>query len=156
VTRAIPVPIALERTEATSLDGSDGFTAYYRFEPIAVTGSPTHGLAAAEVSAQFSILDLLDQQGVDQIRILAVARSDDVTQIVDAEDEPELLDADYDGTRLSAPMLDLLWDLGAILPTLPPAITNAVGFPSGESPPALPSGNGIEGGVFHSYFDVTG
>jgi hypothetical protein len=157
VTRAFPLAIELDHTDPTSLDGSEGFTAYYGFKPIPGTGSRTTGFEARRArdeGAELTILDLLGDQGIDQIRILVLARSDDVTQIVDAEDAPELLDADYEGTRLSPQMLDLLWDLGSILPALPPAITNAVGFPAGEAPPALPSGNGIEGGVFHSYFDV--
>lgn len=157
--RAFPVPLELDRTEETTLDGSEGFTAYYRFRPIEVADpTPTSVREEAEVSAApvagADLLELIESAGL-AVRFLLVARSDDVTQIVDAEDQPELLDADYAGTRLEPSMLDLFWDLSQLLPVLPGSLLGAIGFPSGESPPNLPSGNGIEGGVFHTYFDVT-
>ena len=145
-TPAIPVPLELARVEMTALDESEGSTAFYRFLPIRLLGS----------TDELDIFTLLGQLNIDFVRFLVVARSDDVTQIVDAEDAPELLDADYAGTKLSPSMLDLFWDLSAFLPALSAALVSSIEYPAGQSSPPLPSGNGIEGGVFHSYFDVTG
>jgi hypothetical protein len=145
-TPAIPVPLELARLEQSALDGGDGWTAFYRFLPIRPPGS----------TQDEDLFALLGQLDVDFVRFLVVARSDDVTQIVDADDPPELLDADYAGTKLSPSMLDLFWDLAAFLPALSAALVSSIELPAGESPPPLPSGNGIEGGIFHSYFDVTG
>jgi hypothetical protein len=41
-----------------------------------------------------------------------------------------------------------------VAPALGGALGASAEFPAGEGPPDLPSGNGIEGGVFHTYFDL--
>jgi hypothetical protein len=102
-----------------------------------------------------STLKALKPSGV---MFVVVARSDDLTQIADTADPPELLDADFAGTALPTPATrELLWWLDATKPlTLPGTYltTSAIALPQGTPLPALPSGNGIEGGVFHAWFAV--
>jgi hypothetical protein len=133
------IPLELDRTEPTALGGGDGFTAYYAF-------TFEGGLEA--------LVDTIKRLDVNRARFLVVARSDDVTQIADTSDPAELLDADYKGTGLDPSVLDLLWDLGPLAAALPAALLGSVELPGGAAPPSLPSGNNIEGGVFHAYFDL--
>jgi hypothetical protein len=92
------------------------------------------------------------------VMFVVVVRSDDLTQIADTADPPELLDADFAGTALPTPATrELLWWLDATKPlTLPGTYltTSAIALPQGTPLPQLPSGNGIEGGVFHAWFAV--
>ena len=83
------------------------------------------------------------------------ARADDVTQITADADPTALLDADFVGTTLPPELLDLLWSAWA-LALLPgvgvPLATRLATLPSPM--PDFPSGNNIEGGVFHSSFTL--
>lgn len=85
------------------------------------------------------------------------ARADDVTQITGAADLTELLDADFAGTTLPPETLDLLWSAWVL--ALIPGVGTALATQLANLPQPMPditqgSGNGIEGGVFHSTFTI--
>jgi hypothetical protein len=130
---AVPVSFVGPQEET-----AEGFRALYRFEPVRLAGT-----------------DPVSILSVPQARFVVIVRSDDVTQIVDTSDPPELLDADYRGTGLDTPTLELLWSLPAQLVSLVRGVVDAIPRPPADIPPLPKSGNGIEGGVFHSYFDVS-
>jgi hypothetical protein len=131
------------------LDGKT--TAVYSFAPVKL-GKP-HENTANEVS----LAEALRAEG-GKATFLVQIRSDDITQIASKGDSPTLLDADYRGTSLTGSELDLFWLAAGLLAAIP--------FPSGgsnaleqqvrlASPPSLPSGNLIEGGRLHSWFELT-
>ena len=97
-----------------------------------------------------AVPELLKLTKADSARALVLMRSDDVTQIA-AKDDAELLDADFHGTLLSTEECDLLWTLQALSAAFGGLLKTALSTPPSPMP-ALPSGNGIEGGVFHSSF----
>ena len=129
----------------TSGDG-DGQTATYRF-------AGTQG-QLGEVEGAAGLPELLTKLNVNKAWVLVLMRSDDVTQIA-AADDAELLDGDFAGTRLTSEICDLLWNVSVFAATLAPGLRTMIAAPP-KPMPALPSGNGIEGGVFHSSFHITG
>lgn len=149
----VEMPLKLDRTEAKTLSGGDGQTAYYAFQELSL-GSPG-GSALSQVittGQPISFGDLIDvRQGV---LVLMLIRSDDVTQIV-AKDDSELLDADFFGTSLTTEMTDLLWSMPLFSAGIGSSLRNLIATPPSPMP-TLPSGNNIEGGVFHSSFLVKG
>jgi hypothetical protein len=153
-TIGLPVPLQLvDPPDSKTLSGAEGQTAIYKFGPLKVVGGGG-GLGALKDVGPNNTLDFTEV--VTQLGgawVLVLARSDSVTQIA-AADDAELLDADFYGTSLTTEMTDLLWEL--------PIISTATGSRTAtlmETPPdpmpTLPSGNAIEGGVFHYSFHVT-
>jgi hypothetical protein len=137
------LPLELDHTDATTLSGGTGQTAYYRVGD--GTAADPHTIPA-----------LLAKLKAQQALVLVMARSDDVTQIV-AADDAELLDADFHGTRLTNEVFDLLWTFAASAASAAIAAALAASLSSPPTPmPQLPSGNGIEGGIFHAAFKITG
>ena len=78
-----------------------------------------------------------------------------MTQITAAADPTELLDADFAGTSLRPETLDLLWSAWVLtlIPGIGTALVSQLSTPPSPMPD-LPSGNGIEGGIFHSSFTI--
>ncbi|MCW3066284.1 MAG: putative rane protein [Solirubrobacterales bacterium] len=137
------LPLELDRTDAKTLADGTGQTAYYRVGD--GTAADPHAIPA-----------LLAKLKAQEALVLVMARSDDVTQIV-AADDAELLDADFHGTRLTNEVFDLLWNLAASAASAAIAGALAASLSSPPTPmPQLPSGNGIEGGIFHAAFKITG
>jgi hypothetical protein len=99
---------------------------------------------------------LLERLKPTRLEIAVVIRSDDVTQIADAADPPEILDADFAATGLSTAVVrELVWlvDPPQAVPLLSGAPASPE-LPTGTQYPSLPSGNGIEGGLFHAWFAI--
>ena len=82
-------------------------------------------------------------------RVLIQIRSEG-DQIVDTDTPPLDLDAEFEGTQLTGALLDEIWKLNA-RKTFPQAVWDSF-KPSTASLPQ--SGNGIEGGLFHSWFEI--
>ncbi len=143
----VGVGLRLEFRDAVdgTISGGEGQTANYRF---AGTLGP---LGAAGMNT--GLRELLPSIGASGAWVLVFMRSDDVTQIA-AEDDAELLDADFHGTGLTNEAFDMLWTLSGFTAGLVPALAAAIATPP-KPMPALPSGNNIEGGIFHSSFHIT-
>ncbi len=95
----------------------------------------------------------------DSMQVAVVIRSDDVTQIADTADPVELLDADFAATGLSGALTrELLWMLDVTGPVpipVSPLFELTLELPASAALPTLPSsGNGIEGGIFHAWFEL--
>ena len=90
------------------------------------------------------------------LQAIVVIRSDDLTQIADAGNPPEILDADYAGTFLKGVgQIEALWWLDPDLKLPLPAIAARPTLdPPNGTPAFVGSGNGIEGGIFHAWFQV--
>jgi hypothetical protein len=146
----VKMPLKLDRTEAKTVSGKKGQTAYYAFQELSID---TGGGALSNVittGRQISFGDLIDVgQGA---LVLMLIRSDDVTQIV-AKDDSELLDADFFATSLTTEMTDLMWSIPLLSAGTGSSLRNLIATPPSPMP-TLPSGNNIEGGVFHSSFIV--
>jgi hypothetical protein len=130
---AVVLPVELTRSEA----GDDGGT------------TAVYGLTAAGKP-------LLDRLKPTELLVAVVIRSDDVSQIADTADPPEILDADFAATGLS-PMLVREWVWLVDPPQAVPLQSAALAtpeLPSTTPYPSLPSGNGIEGGLFHAWFAI--
>jgi hypothetical protein len=137
------LPLELDHTAPKTLSDTAGQTAYYR------VGDGT-------LADPHAIPALLTKLKAQEALVLVMARSDDVTQIV-AADDAELLDADFHGTRLTNEVFDLLWNFAASAASAAIAAALAGSQSTPPTPaPQLPSGNGIEGGVFHAAFKITG
>ena len=132
-------PLVLDHKKPKTLSGGEGQTAYYRFDDLAI--------GARTLTFRDAIA------GAGSAWVIVLMRSDDVTQIA-AADGAELLDADFHGTGLTGEAFDLIWVLSALTAISAPLVRAAVTPPAPM--PVLPSGNGIEGGVFHSAFHITG
>lgn len=82
-------------------------------------------------------------------RLLVQIRSEN-DQIVDTDTPAVELDAEFQGTQLTGALLDEIWKLDA-RKTFPQIVWDSF-QPSVASLPQ--SGNGVEGGLFHSWFEV--
>jgi hypothetical protein len=160
----VPVGAAGMTPVAAAAGGQPGTTGVALLVPVELVGTEdaggtakraTYGYTDAAKEFVDAALKKLKPAG---IVFVVVVRSDDLTQIADTADPPELLDADFAGTALPTPATrELLWWLDATKPlTLPGTYlsASAIALPQGTPLPALPSGNGIEGGVFHAWFAV--
>ncbi len=148
----VKMPLTLNRTEATAISGGTGQTAYYAFGELSIDsgggGVLSHVFTTGRQKIGFG--DLIDA-GEGALALILI-RSDDVTQIA-AKDDSELLDADFFGTSLTSEMTDLMWSIPILSTTTGTSLRNLIETPPSPMP-ALPSGNNIEGGVFHSSFLV--
>jgi hypothetical protein len=108
-------------------------------------------------SARAELEKLLEQaESLTGIQIIVVIRSDDITQIADAADPPQILDADYAGTALpSIGVREQLWWFDPDTMISMPSIAQMPTLePAGGTPTFYASGNGIEGGIFHAWFQI--
>jgi hypothetical protein len=139
VSGALLVPVELVRTEDA---GGTAKRAVYGYTD----------------AAKERVDSIVEELKPSSLMFVVVVRSDDLTQIADTADPPELLDADFAGTALPTPATrELLWWLDATKPLPLPGTyltTSAIALPQGTPLPSLPTGNGIEGGVFHAWFAV--
>ncbi len=146
-TQKVGVALRLEFRDAVdgTLSGGEGQTANYKFVgmkgPLGNAGTTT------------SLRELLGLLEAKSAWALVLMRSDDVTQIA-SEEDVELLDADFHGTGLTSEVFDMLWTFSILSATLAPALVGAIATPPTPMP-SLPSGNGIEGGIFHSSFHIS-
>jgi hypothetical protein len=141
----VALRLELRDTADNALSGGEGQTANYRF-------AGTLG-QLGNVGTNTGLRELLQKLEAKSAWVLVMMRSDDVTQIA-ALDDAELLDADFHGTALTGEACDMLWTFSILSATLAPTLAAAISTPPTPMP-ALPSGNGIEGGVFHSSFHIT-
>jgi hypothetical protein len=148
----LPLQLELDHVTDTTLLGNTGQTAYYGFKPVTIPTVSGGTLAAFHGAASVGFNELI--QAVGSGLVLVLIRSDDVTQIA-AADDSELLDADFAGTSLTSEMTDMLWSLGALGVTLAGSLRARIEVPPSPMPPLPSSGNNIEGGVFHSSFQIT-
>lgn len=158
VAGAIPIPLRYLRTDAKTPAGDkNGQTVYYEFGTPAASGGSGGQQDTNFLGAMRNMLGTLGANASGTALVFVQARADDVTQITGAADLTELLDADFAGTSLPPETLDLLWS--AWILALIPGVGTALATQLANLPQPMPditrgSGNGIEGGVFHSTFTI--
>jgi hypothetical protein len=139
---AARLPLELDRVDEATVLGVPGFSAIYR-----ITGERIKGLIDAITNPPGTHVP----PPINLRFVLQLRADDTATDLLDLGSPQRLVDPDYAGTPLSAAVLEELWavdEAGA-------EVSNDAWTVLSDSGADVPSGDGDEGGRFHSFFGLT-